>query len=72
MTTGCGTGEYGWVASDMGKYWVRLIGWLVVKHPASGSLVDSSMASLSVEESGLVRMDELSLVTLALRDPRVM
>jgi len=56
----------------MGEYWVTLVGWLVVKHPVSGSLEGSSVASSSVEESGLVRLDELGVMTLALRDARVM
>jgi len=44
----------------------------VVKHPASGSLVGSSLTSSSVEDGGLDRLDELGLMTLALRDPSMM
>jgi len=69
---GSGTGEYGGAASDMGEYWVTLVGWLVAEHPARGSLVGSSLTSSSVEDGGFNHLDELGLMTLALRDPSVM
>jgi len=43
----------------------------LVEHPARGSLVGSSLTSSSVEDSGFDRLDELGLMTLALRDPSV-
>jgi len=41
----------------------------LVEHPARGSLVGSSLTSSSVKDGGLDCLDELGLLTLALRDP---
>jgi len=71
-TNGSGTGEYGGAAFDMGGYWVTLVGWLVAEHAAKGLLVGSLLTSLSVEDGGFDRLDELGLIILALRDPSVM
>jgi len=71
-TNGSGTGEYGGAASDMGEYWVTLVGWLVAEHPAKGLLVESSLTSSSVEDGDFDLLDELGLITLALCDPSVM
>jgi len=71
-TIGNGTGEYGWAASNVGKYWVTLVLWLVVEHQARSLLVGSSLTSWSVEDGGFVCLDELGLIILALCDPIVM
>jgi len=50
---------------------VTVVGWFVLEHPASSSLVSSSVASSSEDESGLARLVGLGVKTLALRDARV-
>jgi len=69
---GSGAGEYGWSASDMGEYWVTVVGWFAGEHPASSSFVVALVVSSSEEERGLARLNVLGGVTLALRDDRVM
>jgi len=49
-----------------------MVGWFVLEHPASNSLVGSSVASSSEEESGLARLNVLGVKPLALRDAKVM